>query len=58
MYKRQTIEAHKIYKVGLESGGIEITPEVITPDPEVTKYDLKVNITVADWIETTVTPNI
>ena len=53
-----TIEAHKIYKVGLESGGIEITPEVITPDPEVTKYDLKVNITVADWIETTVTPNI
>lgn len=52
------IEAHKIYKVGLENGGIEITPEEITPDPELTKYDLQVNITVADWTVTTVTPNI
>lgn len=52
------IEAHKIYKLGLTNGGIEITPEIITPEPEQEKIDLQVNITVADWTSAEVTPNI
>ena len=52
------IEAHKIYKLGLTNGGIEITPEIITPKPEQEKFDLQVNITVADWTSAEVTPNI
>lgn len=53
-----SIEAHKIYKMGLTDGGIEITPEEITDKPEKDKIDLIVAITVANWTETTVTPEI
>lgn len=53
-----SIEAHKIYKMGLTDGGIEITPDEITDKPEKEKIDLIVAITVADWTETTVTPEI
>ena len=50
------IEAHKIYKVGLTGGGIEVTPGIITPDPETPKYDLAVDVKVADWSVTNLTP--
>lgn len=53
-----SIEAHKIYKMGLTDGGIEITPDQITDKPEKEKVDLIVEITVANWTETTVTPEI
>ncbi len=49
---------HKIYKMGLENGGIEITPDKITDNPEKTKIDLIVAITVADWTVSNVTPEI
>ena len=51
-----TIEGHKIYKMGLADGGIAITPDKITPDPEKNKIDLIVAITVADWTSSNVTP--
>ena len=49
---------HKIYKMGLENGGIEITPDKITDKPEKDKMDLIVAITVADWTASNVTPEI
>lgn len=52
------IEAHKIYKMGLTDGGIEITPDKITDKPEKGKIDLIVGITVADWTVQNVTPEI
>lgn len=52
------ISNHKIYKMGLENGGIEITPEKITDKPEKTQIDLIVAITVADWTVSNVTPEI
>lgn len=52
------IEAHKIYKMGLTNGGIEITPEQITDKPEKSKVDLIVAITVAPWTVDEVTPEI
>ena len=52
------IEAHKIYKLGLEDGGIEITPDKITDKPEKAKIDLIAAITVADWTTANVTPEI
>ena len=53
-----SIEEHKIYKMGLENGGIEITPDKITDKPEKNKMDLIVAITVADWTVANVTPEI
>lgn len=53
-----SIDAHKIYKMGLENGGIEITPDKITDKPEKNKIDLIVAITVADWTVSNVTPEI
>ena len=47
---------HTIYKMGLENGGIEITPDKITDNPEKTKIDLIVAVTVADWTVSNVTP--
>lgn len=52
------IGAHLIYKMGLENGGIEITPEEITDKPEKSKVDLIVAITVAPWTVENVTPEI
>ena len=51
-------DGHKIYKMGLENGGIEITPDKITDKPEKTKIDLIVAITVANWSVANVTPEI
>ena len=51
-------DEHKIYKMGLENGGIEITPEKITDKPEKAKIDLIAAITVADWTTANVTPEI
>lgn len=50
--------SHKIYKMGLENGGIEITPDKITDKPEKDKMDLIVGITIADWTTANVTPEI
>ena len=50
------IRNHTIYKMGLENGGIEITPDKITDNPEKTKIDLIVAVTVADWTTSNVTP--
>ena len=44
-----SIHAHKIYKMGLTGGGIEITPDKITDQPEKNKIDLIMSVTVADW---------
>ena len=51
-------EPHKIYKLGLEDGGIEITPDKITDKPEKAKIDLIVAVSVADWTTANVTPEI
>lgn len=53
-----SIDPHKIYKMGLDGGGIEITPDKITDKPEKNKIDLIVAITVADWTVSNVTPEI
>ena len=50
------LEINKIYKMGLEDGGIAITPDKITDKPEKNKIDLIVGITVADWTSSNVTP--
>ena len=50
------LENNKIYKMGLDAGGIEITPDKITDKPEKNKIDLIVAITVADWTTSNVTP--
>ena len=50
------VSEHKIYKMGLDGGGIEITPDKITDKPEKNKIDLIVAITVADWTTSNVTP--
>ena len=50
------IKDHKIYKMGLEDGGIAITPDKITDKPEKSKIDLIMAITVADWTSANVTP--
>ena len=52
------VSGHTIYKMGLENGGIEITPDKITDKPEKNKIDLIVAITVADWTVSNVTPEI
>ena len=51
-------QPHKIYKAGLENGGIEITPDKITDKPEKTRSDLVVAVTVADWTMENLTPEI
>ena len=51
-------QPHKIYKMGLEDGGIEITPDKITDRPEKTKIDLTVAITIANWTTVNITPEI
>lgn len=50
------MKAHEIYKMGLKNGGIEITPDKITDEPEKEKIDLIVAITVAPWTVQEVTP--
>lgn len=50
------LEINKIYKMGLEDGGIAITPDKITDKPEKNKIDLIVGITVADWTSSNVIP--
>ena len=54
----ERVDSHRIYKMGLENGGIEITPEKITDKPEKSKIDLIVAITVADWTVSNVVPEI
>lgn len=44
--------------MGLENGGVEITPDKITDKPEKSKVDLLVAITVAEWTTENVTPEI
>lgn len=52
------IDPHKIYKMGLESGGIVITPGTITDIPEKNKIDLVMAVTIADWSISNVVPEI
>lgn len=52
------VQPHRIYKMGLENGGVEITPDKITDKPEKSKVDLLVAITVAEWTTENVTPEI
>lgn len=54
----RSIAPHKIYKMGLDGSGIEITPDKITDKPEKNKIDLVVAITVADWTTANVIPEI
>ena len=51
-----SLETNKIYKMGLDDGGIAITPDKITDKPEKSKIDLIMAITVADWTSANVTP--
>lgn len=53
-----SIVPHKIYKMGLENGGTEITPDKITDKPEKQNIDLIVAISVANWTVSNVTPEI
>lgn len=61
------IVAAKIYKIDLNSLAPNFKPNPVDPDkpivpvdpdPEMDKFDLKVNVTVINWSETTITPNI
>lgn len=61
------IVAAKIYKIDLNSLTVNFKPNPtdpdkpivpVDPDPEMDKFDLKVNVTVTNWSETTITPNI
>ena len=52
------MKVNEIYKMGLTDGGIVITPEQITPDPEMDKVDLIVEVTVVPWTAQNVTPEI
>lgn len=51
------MKVNEIYKMGISSP-IEITPEQITPQPEMDKVDLIVTIDVAAWTAQDVTPEI
>ena len=53
-----SVHAHKIYKMGLDGSGIEITPDKITDQPEKNKIDLIMSVTVADWSISNVVPEI
>ena len=53
-----SIDPHKIYKMGLDNGGIAIDCDKITDKPEKTQIDLLVAITVAEWTSENVTPEI
>jgi hypothetical protein len=53
-----TIENNKIYKMGVGETGIVITPEIITPDPEMEEFDLGIAVTVTPWTAVTVTPEV
>ncbi len=50
--------ANTIYKIGTGATGIEITPENVTPEPELNAYDLFVNCIIAPWTEKNVTPGV
>lgn len=61
------IVAAKIYKIDLNDLTVNFKPNPtdpdkpivpVDPDPEMDKFDLKVNVTVTNWSETTITPNI
>ncbi|NDV66885.1 hypothetical protein [Bacteroides sp. 224] len=54
----QSMEAHKIYKMGVGTGGIPINAKDITDKPEKGPYDLGVKIEIADWDIHNVTPEV
>lgn len=53
-----SIEANTIYKMGVGKTGVEVTPEIITPKPELEDFDLGIKVEIVDWIPKTVTPGV
>lgn len=49
---------NKIYKMGVGASGIVISHTDIYPEPEITPYDLGLEIEVVDWIPENVTPEL
>ena len=52
------VEANTIYKIGVGTTGIVITPDIITPKPNLEDIDLGIKVEVAPWTEKTVTPGV
>lgn len=52
------VEANTIYKIGVGTTGIVITPDIITPKPNLEDIDLGIKVEVAPWTEKTVTPAV
>lgn len=52
------VEANTIYKIGVGTTGIVITPDIITPKPNLEDIDLGINVLVTPWTEKTVTPGV
>ena len=52
------VEANTIYKIGVGTTGIVITPDIITPKPNLKDIDLGIKVKVAPWTEKTVTPSV
>lgn len=52
------VEANTIYKIGVGTTGIVITPDIITPKPNLEDIDLGINVLVTPWTEKTVTPAV
>ncbi len=53
-----SIVANTIYKIGVGSTGITIDAKDITPEPELTNFDLGVTVTITPWTEKVVTPGV
>ena len=53
-----TMENNYIYKMGVGTKGIEITPEIITPEPEQEDFDLGIECTITPWTAKDVTPGV
>lgn len=53
-----SMDNNYIYKMGVGTKGIEITPEIITPEPEQEDFDLGIECTITPWTAKDVTPGV
>ena len=49
---------NSIYKIGVGTGGVVITPGILTPTPNTESFDLGINVSVAPWTIVNVTPAV
>jgi hypothetical protein len=53
-----TILPNYIYKIGVGTTGIAIDADDITPDPEMTVFDLGIDVVITPWLVKNVTPGV